>query len=306
LPGEKLGDKGRSEQGHGHPKDHTDGDFLLQEEGAPEDAEGRDDEGHGGGGGSLVTLEEAKEEDKGDGGAEEAEGEGAGEGAPTGQGRGREEQDEGKKDKGGGEEAPGGNRKWGEAGEPGPGVVAGEAVAGGGPEDGEDRPSSSVPPEVELIPGEDCDAAKAYGKAEGLEPGERDAKPPEPDEGGADGGGGIEQGGESSLKMEGCPAQEGEGEGGTEEPQDQEGALAIAEGAAVLRAQEEEGEEGQGGNADAGEGGGEGAEFRGGNAHEQEGGSPDGGEQQQPDGVGKTHLVLVAGLGKTGNRASLQ
>ena len=190
-------------------------------------------------------------------------------------------------------------------GEPGAGVVACEAVAGGGPENGHDGPSSSVPPEVELVPGEDCDAAKAHGKAEELKPGERDAKPPESDERGADGGGGIEQGGESGLKVEGCPAEEGEGEGGTEEPKDQEGALAIAEGAAVSRAQKE-GKEGEGAYADTGEGGGEGAEFRGGNAHEQEGCSPDGGEQQQPDGVGKAHLILVAGPGKAGNRDSLQ
>ena len=67
-----------------------------------------------------------------------------------------------------------------------------------------------------------------------------------------------------------------------------------------LRAQEE-GEEDEGGPADTGEGGGEGAEFRDGNAHEQEGGSPDGGEEQQPDGIGKTHLGLAGSLRRPGN-----
>ena len=46
-PREQPGDEGYSEQGHGHPEDHAGGDFLLEEEGAPEDAEGRDEEGSG-------------------------------------------------------------------------------------------------------------------------------------------------------------------------------------------------------------------------------------------------------------------
>ena len=180
-------------------------------------------------------------------------------------------------------------------GEPGPGVVSSETVAAGGPEDGQDGPSRAVPAEVEPVSGEDGDSDQTHQETEALEPSEGNAKPAEPDEGGTDGGSGIEQGAESGSEMEAGPAEEAEGQRRVEEAQDREGELAVAEGAAVSRAQEE-GKEGKGGPGNAGEGGGDRPEFRNGDAHEQEGGSPDCGEEDQSAGVGKAHLCLAGSL----------
>lgn len=288
LEGQELGHEGGSQECHRHADDHADTDCFMEKQCAPEDSEDGNHESDGGGCSGPGAFEDVKEEDKGEGRAEEGESEGSGDGPCTRHCWRRKEEGQREKNQGGAEEAACRDHQRTKVGKPGFRVVAGDSVGAGRQQDRDNGPACSALFEIELIPSQDGDAKKADEQSENLGAEERKAQPEEADNGGEDRSRGVEEGRESCGEAGGGKSEETEGEGGIYKTEKEERGL-VLEGEATVFGPEEDGQKDERPAANAAEDHCEGSKLRNGDAHEQEGCAPDRGEQHQSNGVGEAH-----------------
>ncbi|MFT7302067.1 MAG: hypothetical protein ACI8UZ_000903 [Akkermansiaceae bacterium] len=162
------GDEAGSEEGDHESGDHLAGDDFIENEPSPEDTEKGDEKGDGGRDGGTGALDELKEKDEGEGGADEGKGEGTH--PAMGGGIFFRELGEGERNENesGSEEAAGGGDERADTLEFALHPAGSEAVTKAGNDAGDDGPTVTVFMKLELAPNEDEDSEDAEAKADEL------------------------------------------------------------------------------------------------------------------------------------------